>query len=146
MNSKILLVDDDANLLSALRRRLGRRFSLTMALSAEEGLAALRSYGPFAVVVSDQHMSRMNGIEFLAEVKDLSPDTVCMMLTGNVSRRLAIDATFAAGACRVLTKPCSYEVLIDAIQSGVEEYWANSEEIPVPCHSEFGRRGVRVDL
>ena len=126
MNNKVLIVDDDTNFLHALRRRLGRRFNVVMARSAEEGLAVVRNDGPFAVVVSDQSMNHMNGIEFLAEVREHTPDTVRMMLTG--STHLADNAATEAGAFRFLTKPCPMEELIRAIQDGVREYWMNAED------------------
>ena len=53
MNRKVLIVDDDSNLLASLRRRLSRDYSVATALSAEEGLELLRSEGPFAVIISD---------------------------------------------------------------------------------------------
>ena len=128
MNNKVLIVDDDVNLLASLRRRLGRRFTVTTAVSAEEGLTSLKEHGPFAVVVSDQRMDHMDGIQFLTEVKDRSPETMRMMLTGNVDLRVAIDAINEAGAYRFLTKPCSGEDLIGAVEEGVKQYWLNTAE------------------
>ena len=127
MNNKVLIVDDDVNLLASLRRRLSRRFTVTTAVSAEEGLTALKQHGP-AVVVSDQRKDHMNGRQFLAEVKDRAPDTMRMILTSNVDLRVAIDAINEAGAFRFLTKPCRGEDLIDAVEKGIKQYWLNTVE------------------
>ncbi|MCK5119808.1 MAG: response regulator, partial [Candidatus Latescibacteria bacterium] len=63
MNEKILLVDDDANVLAGLKRQLQKEFDLGMALSGDQGLATMDLQGPFAVIVSDMKMPGMNGIE-----------------------------------------------------------------------------------
>ena len=91
-------------------------------MSAEEGLELLRSEGPFAVIISDQRMGRMDGIDFLTEVRQLAPDSARMMLTGNVSLQLAIDAINDAGAFRFLVKPCEHDVLVAAIEDGLVHY------------------------
>ena len=83
MKDKVLLVDDDAMVLSGLKRRLRKQFHIETALSGEEAINKVRDNGPFAVIVSDFHMPGMNGIEFLCQVKETNPDTVRMMLTGN---------------------------------------------------------------
>ena len=50
MERNILIVDDDPNLLAALRRRLGRKYHVTTVMSAEDGLSAVDEQGPYAVV------------------------------------------------------------------------------------------------
>ncbi len=122
MNRRVLIVDDDANLVASLKRRLGRRFQVSTALSGEEGLDLMKTEGPFAVVISDQRMTHMDGIRYLAEVKSLYPDCVRMMLTGNIDLKTAIDAINEAGAYRFLTKPCAIEDLVLAIEDGLRVF------------------------
>ena len=69
---RVLLVDDDEVLLKLMLRPLRKRFTMSYATSAEQGLALLRREGEHAVVISDIMMPGMNGIEFLARVRDLS--------------------------------------------------------------------------
>ena len=69
MSDKILFVDDEASALDGYRRILRQDFSLSTALSGEEGLVTLRSTGPYAVVISDMRMPGMNGSEFLAQTR-----------------------------------------------------------------------------
>src|SRR6185295_17007361 len=71
----LLFVDDEPRLLEGIALHLGRRYRLVTATSAEEGLVAIRERGPFAVVVSDMRMPGMDGARFLAEVRDLAPDS-----------------------------------------------------------------------
>ena len=61
MAEKILLVDDDSNILDAYRRSLNREFSLETALGAEQALKLVADNGPYAVVVSDMRMPGMSG-------------------------------------------------------------------------------------
>ncbi|MGA9668861.1 MAG: response regulator, partial [Terracidiphilus sp.] len=76
MDNKILFVDDEASILQGYRRILHREFSVSTANSGEQGLATIRTAGPFAIVVSDMRMPSMNGAEFLAKVREKAPDTV----------------------------------------------------------------------
>ena len=73
VTDKILLVDDDANLLAATRRQLRTKFELETARSGTDGLHALNTNGPFAVVISDMRMPEMNGLEFPFLAKPESP-------------------------------------------------------------------------
>jgi len=122
MNQKILFVDDDANLLAALSRRLRRMYELEVAVGPDLGLEIIDHHGPFAVVVADMRMPGMNGIEFLAEVKARHADTVRMMLTGNADMQTAIDAVNEGNIFRFLTKPCPQETIVKALESGLEQY------------------------
>ncbi|MBF0562885.1 MAG: response regulator, partial [Alphaproteobacteria bacterium] len=84
---RILLVDDDPHLLSALRRHLGDEFALTTAGNGRDAIdtvrTAMTAHTPFAVVLCDMRMPGMDGIETLAAIRDVAPDTVRIMLTGN---------------------------------------------------------------
>ncbi len=128
MNRRVLIVDDDANLIASLKRRLGRRFQVSTALSGEAGLELMQTEDPFAVVISDQRMTHMDGIRYLAEVKRLYPDCVRMMLTGNIDLKTAVDAINEAGAFRFLTKPCAIEDLVQAIEEGLQVFNKDAKE------------------
>jgi len=64
MNEKILLVDDDPNILDGFKRQLRKLYPITTASGGEEGLQAVSEDGPFAVVVSDLRMPGMDGVQF----------------------------------------------------------------------------------
>lgn len=122
MNKKILFVDDDSNLLSALKRGLRKQFDLSVALGPQLGLEMVSQMGPFAVVVADMRMPGMDGIEFLSHVRSIHPDTVRMMLTGNADLQTAINAVNEGNIFRFLTKPCPQETIIGAVEAGLEQY------------------------
>jgi response regulator RpfG family c-di-GMP phosphodiesterase len=122
MNEQILFVDDDPNILEAYQRRLGRVMRVETAEGGQEGLRVMAEKGPFAVVVSDMRMPGMDGIEFLARVKEEAPDTVRMMLTGNADIQVAMHAVNEGNIFRFLTKPCPSEVLGQALVAGINQY------------------------
>ena len=90
MAEKILLVDDDSNILDGYRRSLSREFLLETAIGGEEALKLATDNGPYAVVVSDMRMPGMDGIQLLSQIKAQSPDTIRVMLTGNTEIDTAI--------------------------------------------------------
>jgi response regulator RpfG family c-di-GMP phosphodiesterase len=122
MTDKILLVDDDPNILAASKRALRKRFCLETAGSGEEGLQSMQNNGPFAVVVADMGMPGMDGVQFLSRVRDCAPDCVRMMLTGNADMRTAVDAVNEGNIFRFLTKPCPPERLASMLDAGIQQY------------------------
>ncbi|MFH1417727.1 MAG: response regulator, partial [Planctomycetota bacterium] len=122
MSKKILCVDDDPNILNAYRRGLRRLFEIETAEGGAEGLEAIASQGPFAVVVSDMRMPGMDGIQFLTAVKKRAPESVRIMLTGNADQQTAMDAVNEGSIFRFLTKPCPPEHLAKALTAGIEQY------------------------
>jgi response regulator RpfG family c-di-GMP phosphodiesterase len=122
MTNKVLFVDDDENILTSFKRRLGRRFDIATALGGEQGLEVMEQDGPIAVVISDQRMPGMDGIQFLGEVKVRAPDTVRMMLTGNADLTTAIKAVNEGSIFRFFNKPCPPEEMANAIEVGLKQY------------------------
>ncbi len=122
MEEKILFVDDEENILSAFRRQLRKEFNLETANHGPRGLEVLSAEGPFAVVISDFRMPGMDGVQFLKRVKEISPDTVRIMLTGYADVNTMIEAVNDGNIFRFLTKPCPTEALVKAIYGALEMY------------------------
>lgn len=122
MPERVLFVDDDPLLLASLRRRFRRRLELDTAESGEEGLRAIRERGPFAVVVTDYTMPRMNGVEFLRRVRELAPETVRVLLTGSADVNAAVRAVNEGNIFRFLLKPCPPESLQEALDEGLRAF------------------------
>lgn len=113
---RILLVDDDADLLFGMRNAL-RRFPIEVHLanSAEDGFALLASR-EIDAVVTDERMPSMSGSEFLALVCERHPDTVRLMLSGG-GGPMAGDRAFEEGeVAGYIQKPCSAAQLIAAVR------------------------------
>ena len=127
MNDKILLVDDEAKVLAAIKRQLRKKFSIETAQSGEEALRIIDEKGPFAVIVSDYHMPGMDGIDFLCRVKKVDPDTVRMMLTGSADMSTAVQAVNEGSIFQFHPKPCPAQTLGEAIKSGIDKYHKTTE-------------------
>ncbi|GFK93004.1 Hydrogenase transcriptional regulatory protein hupR1 [Fundidesulfovibrio magnetotacticus] len=119
MNDLVLIVDDEPHVLDALKTALRGRFSVHTALGPQEGLDRVRSGEPYAVVISDLKMPGMDGIAFLASVRELSPGATRIMLTGHGDMDAAMKAVNSGGVFRFFTKPCPTPVLVEAIREGI---------------------------
>jgi len=122
MAEKILLVDDDSNILDGYRRVLSREFQLETALGGEQALKRVAENPPYAVVVSDMRMPGMDGIQLLSRIKAESPNTVRVMLTGHADIHTAVDAINEGSIFRFLNKPCSKEMLAKTLTAALVQY------------------------
>lgn len=101
----LLLVDDEENIISSLRRLLRRDgYTIVTASSGEEGLRRLAEH-EVDVIVSDQRMPGMTGVDFLHRAKDLYPQTIRMVLSGYTELQSIIDAVNEGAIYKFLTKP-----------------------------------------
>ena len=122
MNERVLIVDDDVNLLQGLRRQLRKKFDLKF---VEGGLAAkelIDTGEEFAVIVSDMQMPDCTGLELLCYAKNTCPDTTRIMLTGNADQKTATDAVNEGSIFRFVNKPCDTEDLENVIRDGLRHY------------------------
>lgn len=118
----VLLVDDDENLLSGLKRKYRKDYDLATACGGENALSIIAESPTFAVVVSDYRMPGMDGITFLGRVREVSPDSVRLMLTGNAEYGDAIDAVNRGNIFRFFTKPCPDDVFRSGVDAALEQY------------------------
>jgi serine phosphatase RsbU (regulator of sigma subunit) len=124
----VLFVDDDPKILAAFQRQLRKKVTIETVESGAEGLEVLRRDGPFSLVVTDYCMPNMNGIEFLGRAREIAPETVRMLLTGSADLGAAIQAVNQGNIFRFLTKPCSPDNLLEAVQTGIYEYRRTHKE------------------
>lgn len=122
MSEKILFVDDEANVLSALTRQFRKQYAVSTAVSGAEGLQKIDKEGPFAVIISDMQMPEMNGIQFLQVAQQMAPESVRLMLTGNADQQTAVDAVNKGCVFSFYTKPCAPEVMTQAIEKAVDQH------------------------
>lgn len=101
----LLLVDDEPNILTALKRLLRRDgYEILTANSGEEGLALLEDKA-VDVIVSDQRMPGMSGVDFLRAAKEKYPDTVRIVLSGYTELKSVTDAVNEGAIYKFFTKP-----------------------------------------
>jgi len=118
----ILCVDDEPRVLEGLVLNLRRYYRVSTAINGQKGLAIIDGDDPPAVVVSDMRMPEMDGAAFLSQVKQRSPDTVRILLTGQADLDSAIAAVNHGQVFRFLTKPCNPQTFLSAIQAGVDQH------------------------
>ena len=123
MAEHVLFVDDEENILNALRRLLAdEEFEVLTATSGEAGLEILRNTPEMAVIVSDQRMPQMSGVEFLAQARETVPAALRIMLTGYADLQATMDAINRGGTCRYITKPWQDHELVQTIRDAVAQY------------------------
>ncbi len=122
MTRKILLVDDDSEVLASLRFQLGSRFEVETANGAEYGIKAVLTTGPYAVVVSDLRMPHVDGVRFLTWLQSQAPNTVRILHTAYADLQVSISAINEGHVFRLLTKPCATKDMIRALQDGLRQY------------------------
>ncbi|CCG40034.1 HD domain-containing phosphohydrolase [Magnetospirillum molischianum] len=146
MTERVLLIDDDSHLLSALRRQFDDEFDLVTATEGAAAIEAVRTGAPFAVAISDMRMPGMDGVETLKAIRALAPDTVRMMLTGNADQTTAIDAINHGAILRFYTKPCPTDQLREGILAGIEQYRLITAERDLLEKTLTGSLKVLVDV
>ncbi len=128
MSEKVLFVDDNENVLSALRRQLRNKYDIYTALSAKEGIQIIQRDGPFAVVVSDLKMPEMDGLSFLKALRKHDPECMRIMLTGYADQSTAMAATNEGKVFRILNKPSSVNEISTAIDDAIAHYQVKQHE------------------
>jgi response regulator RpfG family c-di-GMP phosphodiesterase len=121
MTDRILFVDDEVNIIQAYRRTLRNKFNIQGVSNGDDALELLKS-GDYAVIISDMQMPGMNGIEFLAAAKELKPDIVRIMLTGNADLKTAVDAVNKGDIFRFHNKPCHTDILEKTINNALKQF------------------------
>lgn len=118
--SDLLIIDDDAAVVNGLRRVFSGEFTVETASSGEAAIEFLGEGRHFGVVVCDQRMAGMDGIETLSTFRDKAPLTSRILLTGYADEIVLRDAISRASVFCVLDKPCSKEALGGAILEGLD--------------------------
>ncbi|WP_275098140.1 HD domain-containing phosphohydrolase [Sedimenticola hydrogenitrophicus] len=122
MAARVLFVDDEENILSAIKRQLRKQYVVATALSGTEALELIKGSEEFAVIVSDMRMPEMDGVEFLRQARELSPNSVRLMLTGNADQQTAIDAVNQGAVFRFMNKPCPLSLLVENVEAALQQY------------------------
>jgi response regulator RpfG family c-di-GMP phosphodiesterase len=119
---RILLVDDEPNVLDGLRRQLRREFRVETAVGAAIGLFKLGQDEPFEVIVSDYLMPGINGAEFLAAARRAAPSSTRMLLTGHTDLADAAITVNRGQVYRMLLKPVDQETMSAALRDCVSQH------------------------
>jgi len=123
MDSTILLVDDEQNVLSSLKRVLEEDgYKILTAKSGLEGLKLLENNPSIQIIISDQRMPNMTGAEFLAQVKKLYPQTIRIILSGYSDFDAVKDAINEGSIYKYLNKPWDNDLMLSMVKDAFLAY------------------------
>ena len=117
----ILVVDDEPEVLCSLRGLLRMEFDVHTAESGAEALEILRNT-PIHVVMTDQRMPELTGVELLNRVQGEWPDATRLVFTGYADIRAVIDAINEGHIFRYITKPWDADELLAILRQAAEQY------------------------
>ncbi len=119
----ILIVDDEYSILNAFKRILADEdYEVHVANSGSEGLNKLRSAPkPYSLIISDQRMPEMSGVQFFAQAKEIFPDAVRILLTGYADSDAIIEAINKGGVHLYFTKPWHEEEILLHIKQSLSK-------------------------
>jgi YesN/AraC family two-component response regulator len=145
MNFKhpILIVDDEPDVLFSLKALLRHDFVLHTAESGEEALQILSQH-PVHVIMTDQRMPGMTGVELLEQAKRLYPNAIRIVFTGYADIKAVVEAINSAGLYRYITKPWDPDDLIDTLHAAAKRFEQNALENQFAQHvREFAQDAVQ---
>src|SRR6266566_5630916 len=122
----VLVVDDESDVVASVKDLLRLDYKVLGATRAAEGLAML-DREPVHVVMTDQRMPDITGVELLQQVREKHPDAMRLLFTGYADIRAVIDAINRGNVYRYITKPWDPDELMAIIREACERYDLISE-------------------
>jgi DNA-binding NtrC family response regulator len=135
MNNSILIVDDEPKVVFALQRTLlDEPYDIRFAFDGGKALRIL-DRDPVKVIISDERMPRLSGIELLSIAKKKHPGVVRIMITGVGDMETAIKAVNLAEVYRLFVKPWNDSELVAALRCAVEkhDFDTGKRKLPKPA-------------
>ncbi len=126
MQHTILCIDDEPDICDALERLFRKKYRVLKATSAKEGLKVLQNEN-VTVIISDQRMPNMTGVQFFKESLKSHPEAVRILLTGFADIESVIDAINSGHIYRYVTKPWDPTDLTTAVAQAVERFELTAE-------------------
>ena len=123
----ILYVDDELNNLVSFKAVFRIKYNIYTAISGEEAISILKNKAVH-IIITDQRMPNMTGVEFLESIIEEHPDPIRILLTGYADMNAVIDAINKGKIFHYLTKPWNEEELDIAITRAYEVYKQKMEE------------------
>jgi len=119
IQTNILIVDDESRIIRTLGRLMRPHYQTFLANSGEEALDILRN-NRIHVIISDQRMPEMTGVELLAKVKQLSPNTTRVLLTGYSDLSAVVNSVNEGEIFRYITKPWNNDELFKTVKQAAD--------------------------
>ena len=121
--ARILLIDDEQNILNSLQRFFRRNgFEVFTSSSGKDALNVLEQNSPFSLIITDYRMPEMNGVQFLEIASSRWPDTMQIVLSGYADAGAVLSATNEGNIFKFITKPWDEDELLNAVRSAIDYY------------------------
>jgi DNA-binding NtrC family response regulator len=136
----ILVVDDEPEMLHSLRGLLRMEFEVYTAQNGFEALAILQQR-PIHVVMTDQRMPEMTGVQLLSQVQGESPEAMRIVFTGYADIKAVIDAINQGRIFRYITKPWDPDELRAVLHQACAEYdqFVERQRLLTDCRSHVAQ-------
>jgi DNA-binding NtrC family response regulator len=124
---KVLIVDDELPFLELMKELLeGEGYEALIAESGEQGVEVLKKNSPVSVVITDQKMEGMSGLELLKVVKETYPKTIGILISGSIDENELNKLASTGELFWYSLKPIDLNTVLDKIESGIKQYESNS--------------------
>lgn len=143
----LLVVDDEPDVCDSVHDLLRREFRVLKALDAQEGFRLMQDE-EVHIIMTDQRMPRITGVELLAKVKAKNPQAVRMLFTGYAELESIIAAINQGHIYQFLKKPWNPEELVSAVRMAAAEYdrLTQSAEEAERLRAELANLQARLDV
>lgn len=126
---KLLLLDDEERIVNSLKAIFRFEYDVYTATNGFDALAILKEQKDIAVVISDQRMPEMTGVDFLRKAKEVSPNTVRILLTGFSDLQAIIGSINDGEVFRFLNKPWSNQKILAVVEEAVSIFTEVSKAV-----------------
>ncbi len=127
MKHTILCIDDELDNVDALERIFRRKYRVLKAVSGDEGLEHLKKESSVSLIISDQRMPRMTGVEFFKKSLKTHPETMRILLTGYTDIASVVEAINSGEVYRYVTKPWDPVDLANTVDKAIEKFELRQE-------------------
>ncbi|MDB5249772.1 MAG: response regulator [Segetibacter sp.] len=127
-NINVLYIDDEVDNLNSFRATFRREFNITTAESAEDAIKILEKED-IHVILSDQRMPKMTGIEFFEHIQPLFPDPIRILITGYTDINAVIDAINRGEVYKYLSKPWNEDDVKIFVEKAFEVFRLRKENL-----------------
>jgi two-component system sensor histidine kinase/response regulator len=128
MKQKILCVDDEIDNVDALERLFRNKYTVLKATSGLQALSILDQHPePISLIITDQRMPQMTGVEFLSQSLKTHPDATRILLTGYTDMESIIAAVNSGQIYRYINKPWDPVDLLNTVEKAVERFELHRE-------------------
>ncbi|MBW2732121.1 MAG: response regulator [Deltaproteobacteria bacterium] len=117
----LLIVDDEQGIVESLREVFGGTFEIQHSTSATEALELFKEHTP-KLVISDQRMPGMTGLELLRRVKEIQPSTISILVTGYSDINIVVEALNEGLLWKYVAKPWDHDKLRELVLQGARKY------------------------